>query len=36
MTIKEAIEYWEGLYKTFSSQIEKEADGCTCKQPLTH
>ena len=24
MTIKEAIEYWEGLYKTFSSQIEKE------------
>ena len=24
MTIEEAIEYLEGLYKTFSSQIEKE------------
>lgn len=24
MTIREAIEYLEGLYKTFSSQIEKE------------
>lgn len=24
MTRKEAIEYWEGLLKTFSSQIEKE------------
>ena len=24
MTIEEAIEYWEGLRKTFSSQLEKE------------
>ena len=24
MTIEDAIEYWEGLRKTFSSQIEKE------------
>ena len=24
MTRKEAIEYWEGLRKTFSSQLEKE------------
>lgn len=24
MTREEAIEYWEGLRKTFSSQIEKE------------
>lgn len=24
MTREEAIEYWEGLRKTFSSQLEKE------------
>ena len=24
MTREEAIEYWEGLHKTFSSQLEKE------------
>ena len=28
MTREEAIEYWEGLRKTFSSQLEKEENYC--------